>query len=269
MKSLFSFLLLALPALAGAQQVKVFNTRAPEGGYLLYVSNPEWYPVTIRYEFRNAGLRFSEGARTQFVVPARADSFRIGELKPEPGATQLSVGYRYFTAMGEVAPKARDRDYVYDLPFAKGQSFTLYQGYNGSFSHQGENALDFMMPEGTPVLAVRAGTVVQVVQENDRSCATADCKQYNNFITILHADGTFATYVHIRKNGALVKPGDAVKAGDPVAESGNVGWSNGPHLHLAIFTGSFDKWNTLPVRFRVDDGRPALLREGSTYSRAY
>ncbi|TCJ18962.1 M23 family metallopeptidase [Flaviaesturariibacter flavus] len=269
MKIAFALLILLQASAATAQQLKVYHTRLPDGGYTLYVSNPELYPVSIRYEFSNTGLRFSEGGRSQFVAPPRTDSFRIGVLTPVSANTSWSMAYRYFTAMGDVSPAARSRDHVYDLPYAKDAAYQIFQGYNGVFSHAGENALDFSMPEGTEILAVREGTVVQVVQENDRSCATADCKKYNNYITILHPDGTFAHYAHIRKNGATVKPGDSVKTGDRIAYSGNVGWSSGPHLHLVIFSAGFDRWNTLPVRFRVEEGRPALLREGVTYSRAY
>ena len=44
---------------------------------------------------------------------------------------------------------------VFDLPFENGQKFKISQGYNGAFSHQNENALDFDMPIGTKILAAR------------------------------------------------------------------------------------------------------------------
>jgi hypothetical protein len=269
-KTLFALFLLLASLAVNAQTIKVFNPQRDGGGYVIYASNTEWYPVSVRFDFSNIGLRFSEGGRNLFVLPPRTDSFRIGELTPEPGASRWGIRYKYFTAMGDASLKNWDREYVYDLPFRKGEKFLLFQGYNGTFSHSGENALDFTMPEGTDVLAVREGTVVQVVQGNSRSCPSADCKQFNNYITILHPDGTFAYYGHIRQNGASVKPGDIVKNGDRIAASGNVGWSNGPHLHLAIFTGGFDRWNTLATRFRTDEGlQPVLLREGNSYSRNY
>jgi murein DD-endopeptidase MepM/ murein hydrolase activator NlpD len=270
MKIIFTLLLAALSSLAFSQKFRVFHAAAADRGYTIYAANPEWYPMTVRLEFDNTGLRFSEGAKMMFLVPPRTDSFRIGLLTPDPAATRIGLKFRYVTAMGDAALKNWDRNYEYDLPFRKGEKYTLYQGYNGSFSHAGENSLDFTMPEGTEVLAVREGTVVQVVQENSRSCASSDCKQYNNYITILHPDGTFAYYAHIRQGGAAVKPGDTVRKGDRIAWSGNVGWSNGPHLHLAIFSGGFDKWNTLPTRFRVSEGSGAVpLREGNTYARNY
>ncbi|MGB8169537.1 MAG: M23 family metallopeptidase [Chthoniobacteraceae bacterium] len=41
-------------------------------------------------------------------------------------------------------------------------------------------------------------------------------------------------YLHLQKNGVLVKVGDEVQAGDLVARSGNTGCSTGPHLHFHV-----------------------------------
>ena len=44
----------------------------------------------------------------------------------------------------------------------------------------------------------------------------------------------FALYVHLHTGSVIVKAGDVVKAGAPLAKIGNTGPSNGPHLHFAI-----------------------------------
>jgi murein DD-endopeptidase MepM/ murein hydrolase activator NlpD len=86
----------------------------------------------------------------------------------------------------------------------------------------------------------------------------------------MHPDGTFGQYTHIQTNSAKVKLGDVVKKGAVIAQSGNVGWSSGPHLHFMVFRGSFDKWQTLETKFRVDDsGSAVLLKEGTSYTRNY
>ncbi|RYY86761.1 MAG: M23 family metallopeptidase [Chitinophagaceae bacterium] len=244
---------------------KAFSERT-ETGFALYASNPDWYPVTMLFTMENTNLRFSEGTRLQFVLPPRSEKVRIGELVPIKGDASFKLKYSYRTCMGDV--NARPKDTVYLLPYSTGESFLLYQGYNGSFSHTGEKSIDFTMPEGTTVRAIRGGSVVEVVQHNDRQCASPDCKKYNNYITILHADGTFAHYAHIRQNGAQVQAGDTVQAGDPIAYSGNVGYTDGPHLHFAVFSGGFERWTTWPTKFRTEKG-VALLREREQYLRNY
>jgi murein DD-endopeptidase MepM/ murein hydrolase activator NlpD len=126
------------------------------------------------------------------------------------------------------------------------------------------------MPEGTEILAAREGRVVQIVQNNTESCPKEECKKYNNYIIIMHADGTYGYYAHIKYNGSKLKPGDSIQKGSVIGYSGNVGWSNGPHLHFASFLPAFDKWETLETKFRIDNGENVvLLMEGKEYKRDY
>ena len=59
---------------------------------------------------------------------------------------------------------SHDDSVVYSLPYKKGQAYKVIQGYNGSFSHHGNDqyAVDFGMPEGTFICAARDGVVVGV-----------------------------------------------------------------------------------------------------------
>jgi hypothetical protein len=60
---------------------------------------------------------------------------------------------------------------------------------------------------------------------------------------------------HIQKGSILVKVGDVVKKGQPVAQVGNSGWTSQPHLHIQamrVSSGSFWSWEGIPIFF---DGR--------------
>ncbi|WP_180336327.1 M23 family metallopeptidase [Pontibacter ramchanderi] len=178
--------------------------------------------------------------------------------------------YTYTTNYGDHNLKKYTEDFNYFLPYKKGTSHKVWQGYNGNFSHQGENSLDFIMTEGTDIHAVRDGVVVKVVQENNISCVSRDCAKFNNYILIYHSDGTFAEYAHIKHMGALVKEGEKVAAGQSIGYSGNVGYSSGPHLHLAIFMQKLDERVTLTTRFLTGDGSHAeALQEQTEYIRSY
>ncbi len=54
----------------------------------------------------------------------------------------------------------------------------------------------------------------------------------NVFLEI--APNVFAWYAHLRQGSLMVKVGDSVKAGSPIAKLGNSGPSEGPHLHLGL-----------------------------------
>ena len=262
----FSLLLCCTSVYSQSKAVEVFSEQK-EGGAILYARNNEAAPYSLALELDLTNMNFSEGDNTVFVIPANGEKFRIGELTAEPGK-RFRWGYKYKTTLGDVTKK-HDPNYVYDLPFSKGTGFKVYQGYNGSFSHRNEYAIDFTMPEGTPVLAARDGKVVRVVQHNNQSCPSEDCKQYNNVVTILHEDGSFASYAHLKYNGSLVKVGDIVKKGVKIALSGNTGYSSGPHLHFVCFQPEFGKYATVETKFKIGSNRVGNLNEGTVYQRDY
>ena len=55
-------------------------------------------------------------------------------------------------------------------------------------------------------------------------------KGYGYYVVIRHSNELETIYGHLSR--VLVKPNQSVKAGDPIALSGNTGRSTGPHLHF-------------------------------------
>lgn len=85
------------------------------------------------------------------------------------------------------------------------------------------NGIDFGADTGTPVLAVKPGTVTY-----------AEYHQYGGLRTIIdHGDGTESTYSH--QNEQWVHPGDHVELGQPIGTVGTTGNSTGPHLHFEFW----------------------------------
>jgi Peptidase family M23 len=57
---------------------------------------------------------------------------------------------------------------------------------------------------------------------------------------------------HLQKGSMLVRPGDRVTKGQPIAQAGNSGWTSQPHLHVQAMkksAGSFWGWEGLPIFF--------------------
>lgn len=123
---------------------------------------------------------------------------------------------------------------VVELPFEAGETHEIGQGMHGAFSHYGNatHALDFPLPEGTTVVAARDGVVVGTKEDSSSGCPDPSCADQGNFVRIDHGDGTYALYYHLQHDGALVELGDRVCAGEPIARSGNTGYSSAPHLHF-------------------------------------
>ena len=58
---------------------------------------------------------------------------------------------------------------------------------------------------------------------------------YGNMMIVTAKDGTETWYCHL--STYRVASGTTVKAGEPIAYSGNSGNSTGPHLHFEVRTG--------------------------------
>jgi len=84
--------------------------------------------------------------------------------------------------------------------------------------------VDVAVPIGTPVLAPAGGVV---------SLAEKDLYFTGGTLIIDHGHGLQSILVHLSK--LLVKPGQTVKQGELVAESGMTGRATGPHLHWGLY----------------------------------
>jgi len=82
--------------------------------------------------------------------------------------------------------------------------------------------LDFPAEIGTQIVAAAGGMVV----------STERHPSYGNLVEIDHGNGLLTRYAHT--SHVLVKTGDLVKRGQPVAQVGNSGRSTGPHLHFEV-----------------------------------
>ena len=140
---------------------------------------------------------------------------------------------------------------LYVLPYPVGSTHYVNQSNCTNGGHQGpyKYSYDFVMPIGTKVTAARAGVVADVranFRDGQHGLREA------NWVKIRHEDSTIAAYSHLTENGALVKTGDRVVAGQLIGLSGNTGNTGGlPHLHFHLCPCSEPvDCGTLPVTFR-------------------
>ncbi|MEU8591112.1 M23 family metallopeptidase [Streptomyces sp. NPDC048664] len=92
-------------------------------------------------------------------------------------------------------------------------------GEHWAHRHTGQ---DFAVPIGTPVRAAGAGSVVRV------TCGGA----FGIEIVIKHAAGCYTQYAHLA--AVTIDPGDRVRTGQWIGQSGTTGNSTGPHVHFEV-----------------------------------
>jgi murein DD-endopeptidase MepM/ murein hydrolase activator NlpD len=157
-------------------------------------------------------------------------------------------------------PQAR-----YRLPYPDERAYRIGQAAEGPThtSPESRYAVDFTMPEGTPILAARRGIVIAVTWKHTEGGRREDLKTAANEVRVLHPDGTIGTYGHLRAGGVAVRPGEAVAEGQVIGYSGSTGYSTGPHLHFVVTRVALQDGVlgevSLPVRFYV--GHPPRMFE--------
>jgi murein DD-endopeptidase MepM/ murein hydrolase activator NlpD len=247
--------------------VKVITERDGEATHFS-VQNDELCEVTMTFDVACKNLRSDRPVPyTATFLPGKTEAFTLAPIK---NGSKWEYAYTNYYKLGSNCAR-HDDSCEYQLPYPSGNRFTVTQGYNGKFSHQGPNqfALDWQMPEGTPVCAARAGLVVNLKQDSDAGGSSMDFDRFNNYITIRHDDGTIGHYCHLQKGGCGVKVGQRVNAGDRIGASGNTGFSSGPHLHFCVFrTKNGRERESIPVHFRTHDAQGVTLTSGRTYKAA-
>lgn len=173
-------------------------------------------------------------------------SFDVKEID----TTQILKSFVFKTAYGNPNLKTYDSSYNYQLPFPKKRKYKILQGNDTDFTHNSDfsrYALDFRIPIGDTICAARNGYVVGIVEKHSKHGRDKSYRDFANYITMYHNDGTFSQYVHLNKNGVLVEVDDYVERGQPIAISGHTGWSTEPHLHFAVFKAIPFAFQSIPI----------------------
>ncbi|WP_374012232.1 peptidoglycan DD-metalloendopeptidase family protein [Pseudoxanthomonas koreensis] len=215
-------------------------------------------------------LRHGDNISVAPALPARTTVPADGHglvARIYPTDPRLSSGFDLVLDYLPGDPQARPLDFEYRLPFDYAH-VRVDQGFGGSFSHndaQNRYAIDFAVPEGTPVLAAREGVVLQV--ESDFARAGLNRERYGgraNYVRILHPDGSMALYAHLQPEGVLVRPGQRVRQGQRIALSGNTGFSTAPHLHFVVQVNRGMHLEAIPIRVFGALGELKFAREASS-----
>ena len=97
------------------------------------------------------------------------------------------------------------------------------------------NAIDFVAPQNTPVLAAADGVVIFVKDDSNTGGPYPFYWDFTNFITIAHSNGEYSRYDHLQYHSAKVRAGQKIKSGQEIARIGMTGFTYIPHLHFQVF----------------------------------
>ncbi len=197
-----------------------------------------------------------EESRGQYCYPIPATPWKAGRWKwrnwKDLAARTVVVnakGERYMLLEGIPDGELYERNGIW---CAKSP-----QSHIGPYLH----AIDFLVPDGTPVLAAQSGRVVRYHDGDDEWGEGPRYRDMVNYLDIRHAHDEVTEYCHLAKGSVKalgIKWGDWVEKGQVIGRVGKTGWTDRDHLHFVVFRNddhnpdnplSEPKFKSLRVRF--------------------
>lgn len=196
-------LLLAALLAAGSVQADLANypfrvsTEPLSDGHRVLAINSGDAPVSVSLTLFGENLGLDGPAAQRFVVPPRT-SLRVARSFPFDPRRPYQVEQQVRFRVGD--ERATPDGAAVRLPFGDGQEVQIAPP-------QRRHAVAFTVPSGTPVLATRAGKVIDLDARG---------------VILLHSDGTYARYFNLVPDERL-RVGQTLTAGAPVGMAGEGG----------------------------------------------
>jgi lipoprotein NlpD len=197
------------------------------------------YRIARAYGIDPADLMETNGITDPRAVSAGAELFVPGaqetvdaggaaDATPTPASSSSADRTASPAASGAPAPLPGG-----PRPLGKGPSAVLawplkgvLYGRYGVRAGQRHDGIDIAAPEGAPVGAAADGTVLYAGEQ----------PAYGAVVILKHEGGLVTLYAHNAK--VLVREGERVRRGDPIARVGQTGRTTGPHLHFEVREGT-------------------------------
>lgn len=261
--------------------------KAAAGGYPLFVEAKKEEDGVWAILAHNAGpapVYISIGLKDRVNVRVGGLS-SAGQKSLEPGAREtillaiaenpeekMSFQYETKWVFGRGVTRSEHTG-IYRAPFPGDLTFETNNS-SGEEPRSGRmlNSLDILMPEGTPVIAARSGYVMDVAGERDGDKVKGahpyyeDPTSLGSYVRIVHEDGTWSEYAHLKAGTVVVKAGQRIEAGTQIAESGSTGKVLRPHLGFTIFKPQqgFLEPISLPIRMDLPGRGHVTVKAGDT-----
>ena len=104
----------------------------------------------------------------------------------------------------------------------------------GYYGYKGHTGVDFACGAGTPIVAVKSGTVITSTALRN---SNGKYRSYGEYVVINHHDGTMTLYAHMLSGSRTVSKNQHVSQGQVIGKVGSTGNSTGPHLHFEVRIG--------------------------------
>ena len=122
-------------------------------------------------------------------------------------------------------------------------------------SHEGileyEHAVDFRVPNGTPILAVLEGIVRDTKSDSDIWGLDPEVSKDANYVITNLGRGMGAEYIHFGKDQVVVTKGQRVVPGQVLGFAGYSGFMSEPHVHIGVYNMDSNEFEGRALQFQL------------------
>lgn len=235
MKSFFLFVFIFI-SLHSFAQIQVESERDDEGNVIITATNSSSIPYTIQFDFSNLQNLSPVGGGSPIGI-ANPGTSRVATLKRVNSSQGTNYSFRYAHLKGNIYGK-RKKEPIYLIPVpagtkVRGVSMThienRLQPKQQNDAHVG---VAFYLPEEVTIVAPRKGYISDMKMDYTGGKNDLDFSRAENYIEIYHEDGTLTQLKVLKANSQLVKIGQRVFPGDPIAVSAGENYQNGRHVRV-------------------------------------
>jgi Peptidase family M23 len=232
--------LLLFASTSSAQRlIEIRSEKDAAGNYQFYCTNNAYCPYILEVNFPVlANLKSDHEIPFRTMVkPGGNKLFKLTRIN----AGEIEkFNYRISYARGCINPQINP-DFTYLLPIAPGKMAQVYELESSTSSSSTAiglkewYAIRIRMNPGDTIYAARRGTVTDVQDNSGLNDSGVASTSVENYVEINHRDCSFGHYGVLRKNSALVKPGQWVEAGDPIGLVGGDKFGRGSDVKFSVY----------------------------------
>ena len=273
MKNIYSlslFLCFITPRIFSQSTIDVSYAVDKSGNMVFSCNNRAFCPYVVKVD-----VTTMDNLKTDHTLPYEAEIkpgiSKLFTLTTIDKGKDIQVKYKTSYRKGLIQPVI-DPNFTYLLPFAPGKEAQAYRIENhGSAGDERDSgyAIRVRMKPGDTIYAARRGVVTAVSVSNAENDAGVNVTEGWNYIEIFHKDGSFGEYGVVKKDGALVKPGQTVEAGTPIGIVGGDKYGRGSDIRFSVsyYPGQIN--TAEPLHCWVKGNGKLMLKHGGTYTSEY
>lgn len=243
--------------------VELSHRADQKGNFVFSALNKTYCPYVVHLTFTSLsnGRSDHELPFTGEVRPGSSTIFKLLKINPSQ-----ELVFQYTVSMRKGCLYTTPQiEWPYILPVAPGKETQAYVTDTKTSDGTQLYAVRLRMKPGDTIFAARAGIVTGVDVGSSQNDAGAPGTEGWNAIEVFQSDSSFAEYGVIRKDGALVKPGQSVSAGAPLGLVGGDAYGRGSEARLSIYYYQGNTLGFLPIQFWTKGNGKGLLKHGGSY----